>query len=181
MSLYTQELRISFVLLTIIIECYYYHRIYSTRASRSNTGTLRPGGKEAKQLAVQRIVSVRKDTETQCRIVFGSLDEKRKKSKRAHRPYELLFDSPNELKRFLHSLQVVRESAPKRGMSVMKMERLGSFMNLENSVFGMWYSSAKCENFNHIPQILTNNTVSLFRITVHWRVTNILCITQKWL
>ena len=104
--------------------------------------TLRPGGKEAKQLAVQRIVSVRKDTETQCRIVFGSLDEKRKKSKRAHRPYELLFDSPNELKRFLHSLQVVRESAPKRGMSVMKMERLGSFMNLENSMFGMWCSSA---------------------------------------
>ena len=85
---------------------------------------------------------VRKDTETQCRIVFGSLDEKRKKSKRAHRPYELLFDSPNELKRFLHSLQVVRESAPKRGMSVMKMERLGSFMNLENSMFGMWCSSA---------------------------------------
>ena len=104
--------------------------------------TLRPGGKEAKQLAVQRIVSVRKDTETQFRIVFGSLDEKRKKQKRAHRPYELLFDSPNEMKRFLHSLQVVRESAPKRGMSVMKMERLGSFMNLENSMFGMWCSSA---------------------------------------
>ena len=98
--------------------------------------TLRPGGKEAKQLAVQRIVSVRQDSEIQCRIIFGSLDEKRKKQKRAHRPYELLFDSSIELKRFLHSLQVVRESAPKRGMSVMKMERLGSFVNLENSIFG---------------------------------------------
>ena len=47
-SLHRQELRISFVLLTIIIECHYYYRmsllssnvtIYSTRASRSNTGT----------------------------------------------------------------------------------------------------------------------------------------------
>ena len=46
------------------------------------------------------------------------------------------------------------------------------------NICGTWCSSAKRENFNHIPQILRVSQYRSLVITTHSRITNIICITH---
>lgn len=107
-------------------------RVVVLNKKQGTLRTMKPGNKESKQLSVQRIVSVRREGKSTVKIVFGSF-ENTKKNTKAHRPYSLCFDHPNEMNRFVNALEVVQNTAPKRGKSICAMERLGSFVDLDGS------------------------------------------------
>lgn len=80
-----------------IILCRVTHRLQSVK----------PGGGDAKQIGISRIIDVRRDGDCTCRLLFTASSDGGKRRK-ANRPYDLRFFGKDEADRFVRAIDLLR-------------------------------------------------------------------------